>query len=231
MDDGQDVHWDQISSSDGDPSNRGRSKRRRRTALIAAGAAVLVLAGAAAVGAEKGLLGDDETSSALGSGAVPSTSRALAAAVLAHVPESVEVVWATGYDLSALAAPMSSKMPDGVTSVILLRSGGHEYLVIAGAYDNGTSEGVNMTVPHRDARGRIDSENLFLMRGEEGLTILEIAGPGGAGHLPLSESELHEMANDPLVGTRTTRVMLAKARSLSSYQQNPPPLSWNPLGG
>jgi hypothetical protein len=115
--------------------------------------------------------------------------------------------------------------------MLLLRANGHQYLLSVATspgQDPGTGTPATI-VPHRNKAGQLESELLYHSGSGGTLVLMETAGPGGAGQLPVSASVLQQIARDPAVGARTTSAMLVRVRHLDNYQMKPPALTWNPI--
>ncbi len=209
--------------------------RRRRVVGVGVGA-LMLLAVAALVGSQAGWFDNDAEADASTTIAHPVTSnpRALTAAILAHIPDDVTVVWSTGSgDLSDGTPGIgpAATFRKTLTSSILMRVGPDEYFlsVVTGPGNQAmVADPLSDGLITRDKQGRPVNEMLTGSASGNPTLASESASPTSSGDLPLSDAELKAILADPLVGQQTDAATIARSKTLSSYTDSPPPLTWEP---
>jgi hypothetical protein len=213
----------------GDFGGQAPEPRRRRYVVLAAIAVILVLLGGAAVGIKGGWFGDDPPAAGGLAHPLPSTPRAFTAAVLAHVPAGVTVIWSNGEGGLPDDNPSDDQPGDFFTHTlfcgVLLRQGSREVsLSLTASQPEGPVPGfIADGIFKRDNAGNVISE---MMIGESGVTVLEEVQIPSTTPLPLTTKDLQALVNDPRVGIQTDAATLARSKHIRSYVDPAPGTSW-----
>jgi hypothetical protein len=209
--------------------------KRQRRLVGGAVAAALVLAGAALVSSQPGWFDKDaktDVPRVMIDHLVPSNPRALTAAVLAHIPDGVTVVWSSGTGGLTRGTPgigPAVTLRRSLTSSVLLKVGQSEFslsVVTGPSNQSMVPDSLGHGLVTRDKQGHPVSVVVAGSAKGTPTLITESAGPTARGDLPLSDMDLRAILADPLVGLQTDAATLARARTLPSYTESPPPLTW-----
>jgi hypothetical protein len=213
----------------------GNAPESRRRRYVVGGLLVaLLIVGVAAFESYAGWFDPkhDDHHAATTASTVPSTPRALTAAVLAHIPNGVTVVWSSGARGSGQGIPgigPAANLRHRLTSSMLLRVGSDEFFlsVTTGPHNQAlVPDGLGKGLITRDKQGRGIRETMAGSLNGVPTVITESASPRSEGPLPLSDGELEAILADPLVGVQTDAATLARSQHLSSYTDSPPTLTW-----
>jgi hypothetical protein len=194
--------------------------------------AVVVLVVLAIVAVQGNWFGGGSASASSGrdGNLVPSNSRALSAAVIAHLPAGTKVIWASGEDDLGQLLPKPAGMAGAISASVLVEVAGHQYWFNAvSSPGSPSSQGQRIpatVIPSRDKQGRLTSELAMVGSSQMTVVIMEMAGPGGAGRLPLDDAGIRELIADPLVGPQTSPQMIERGKNLASFTDHPPAVKW-----
>jgi hypothetical protein len=209
--------------------------KRRRYVVLAVIVAAVALAVVAVLESQAGWFDDKpKDSSRQIDHALPSTPRALTAAVLTHIPEHVTVVWSSASGGMARGTPgigPAAGLRRSLVSSVLMRVGSDEFylsVVTGPPHQALVPDALGEGLFTRDRHGRTIKETVAGSTKGNPTLITESASPTSHGELPLSDGELKAILADPLVGVQTDAATLARSRTLPRYTDSPPALTWKP---
>lgn len=201
--------------------------RRRRWPLVSAAVGVVVVLAIVVAGFSTSWFGRSGSDSS--SRLVKSDSKALAAAVIADLPYGVSVSWSSGSGKLGRAAGPGSDLQGGLNAFLLLKWDNHQYIL---SVDNATTPPGNSITSNGsikfgyDNEGRPSSLSGMHWWHDHMVEVTELAGPGGAGDLPLQRSDVQRLLQDNLLSVQTTQDMFDKSRDLANYRTKMPVVKW-----
>lgn len=214
----------------GTAAGRQLSRRRRLQQAGAGVASVAVLAAAGLLGLHGGLFDSNAGAPAdhgtIGE-SVPSTPRALAAALIADLPSGVQALSQGGALVQGKALEADLRLSDGHHEVSLGVGATRLHVFPTACAHLGTGPCQARTLPDgsrlviaENIEGTQGHRSLFvvLTRSNDAVIAFEYAKvAGGQEALLLSSSQLVEMLRNPLVGMQTSQAMAEAGQQLPSF--------------
>lgn len=203
-------------------------KRTRRRRLLVCVAAVVVVSAIGGIGFGTDWFGGSDSGDTSGR-LVKNDPKALAAAVVAHLPYGVSVTWASGTGKLGRQAGPGSNLEGDLSDFLLLKWDNHQYLLAVEVSTNPAGTGLpsmNSTKYRDDSEGRLLSIFATHWFSDHMVEVSEFADPSGAGDMPLQQSDLQRIVHDSLVSMQTTEGAFEDSRNLASYRTKMPVVKW-----